>query len=227
MINSIFSSSSASAFSLAEFFTASAVSVILGLVIMLFHSYRNRTSSKNFLMTLVILPVVVQAVIMVVNGNIGTGVAVAGAFSLVRFRSVPGNARDICSIFLAMAAGLAAGTGYIGLAILLVIIVGAVSMIFTLTCLDEDPENMKELRITIPESLDYSGAFDDILDSYTSEYSLDQVKTTNMGSLYKLTYRIRLSDIRYEKEMIDALRCRNGNLDISCGRIPENRKEKL
>ena len=228
MLNTIFSGSEAAAFSLQEFLMASGASVILGLVIMLFYSYKNRTSSKNFLMTLAILPIVVQAVIMVVNGNIGTGVAVAGAFSLVRFRSVPGNARDICSIFLAMATGLATGTGYIGLAAFLVAVVGLMSMAFAAAGFgDADSSSQKQLKITIPESLDYTGVFDDIFEEYTSHWELTTVKTTNMGSLYKLTYIITLRNIEKEKEMLDALRCRNGNLDIICGKIPTEKKEKL
>ena len=156
MLNSIFTGTEASAFTIQEFLTASAVSVVLGLAIMFFYSFKNSTASRNFLMTLAILPIVVQTVIMVVNGNVGTGVAVAGAFSLVRFRSVPGNARDICCIFLAMAMGLATGTGYIALAVLLVLIVGIMNIVFALTGFAaSDMEGVKELTVTIPESLDY------------------------------------------------------------------------
>lgn len=228
MLSSIFSETTAATFTLQEFFAASAASVVLGLAIMFFYSFKNNTVSKNFLMTLAILPVVVQSVIMVVNGNIGTGVAVAGAFSLVRFRSVPGNARDICSIFLAMAMGLATGTGYIGLAVLLVAIVGAMNIVFALTGFaGADTDGEKELTVTIPESLDYTGVFDDIFEKYTKSCTLLQVRTTNMGSLYKLKYTIRLKEDSLEKAMIDELRCRNGNLDIICGHKVVSKKESL
>jgi len=166
-------------------------------------------------MTLVMLPAVVQVVILLVNGNLGVGVAVAGTFSLVRFRSVPGTAREITSIFLAMAVGLAAGMGYLGIAVLLVVVLGAVSMILTITSFG-DQRNRKDLRITIPESLNYTDVFDDILKSYAKNWELVQVKTTNMGSLYKLTYQIEMKDTSEEKKMIDELRCCNGNLEISC-----------
>lgn len=228
MLNSIFTGTEASAFTIQEFLTASAVSVVLGLAIMFFYSFKNSTASRNFLMTLAILPIVVQTVIMVVNGNVGTGVAVAGAFSLVRFRSVPGNARDICCIFLAMAMGLATGTGYIALAVLLVLIVGIMNMVFALTGFAaSDMEGVKELTVTIPESLDYTGAFDDIFDEYTESCDLSQVRTTNMGSLYKLKYMIRMKDESREKQMLDELRCRNGNLDIICGHPVTAKKESL
>lgn len=228
MLNSIFTGSEVVSFTMSEFLIASAVSVLLGLAIMFFYSFKNNSSSKNFLMTLAILPVVVQSVIMVVNGNVGTGVAVAGAFSLVRFRSVPGNARDICCIFLAMAMGLATGTGYIGIAVMLVAIVGVMNIAFALTGFaGSDLEGMKELTVTIPESLDYTGAFDDIFEKYTDSSDLERVKTTNMGSLYKLKYLIKLKDAAKEKEMLDELRCRNGNLDIICGKISSSKKESL
>ena len=165
---------------------------------------------------------------MVVNGNVGTGVAVAGAFSLVRFRSVPGNARDICCIFLAMAMGLATGTGYIALAVLLVLIVGIMNIVFALTGFAaSDMEGVKELTVTIPESLDYTGAFDDIFDEYTESCDLSKVRTTNMGSLYRLKYMIRMKDESREKQMLDELRCRNGNLDIICGHPVTAKKESL
>ena len=197
-----------------NFLLSFAVSLALGFVIAGLYMFRSHYS-KSFVMTLVMLPAVVQVVILLVNGNLGVGVAVAGTFSLVRFRSVPGTAREITSIFLAMAVGLAAGMGYLGIAVLLVVVLGAVSMILTITSFG-DQRNRKDLRITIPESLNYTDVFDDILKSYAKNWELVQVKTTNMGSLYKLTYQIEMKDTSEEKKMIDELRCRNGNLEISC-----------
>jgi len=176
-------------------------------------------------MTLAILPAVVQAVIMLVNGNLGTGVAVMGAFGLVRFRSAPGNAREIGSVFLAMAIGLATGMGYLGIAVLLLLIIGAAILILTEIPFGSQSFSQKELKVTIPENLDYAGIFDDLFEKYTKSAELMKVRTTNMGSLYELCYRIELKKEEEEKAMLDDIRCRNGNLTIVCGRIAENREE--
>jgi uncharacterized membrane protein YhiD involved in acid resistance len=165
------------------------------------------------------LPVVVQLVITLVNGNLGAGVAVAGTFSLVRFRSAPGTAKEIIMIFLAMAIGLATGMGYALLAVIFFVISALFLLVLTLSNFGAGKENERELKITIAESLDYEGLFDDLLDKYTSSYELDKVKTSNMGTLYELQYRVVLKDDGVPKEFMDALRCRNGNLNISCGRI--------
>lgn len=214
MLDSIFLEGSTITLTASNFLLSFAISLALGFVIAGLYMFRSHYS-KSFVMTLVMLPAVVQVVILLVNGNLGVGVAVAGTFSLVRFRSVPGTAREITSIFLAMAVGLAAGMGYLGIAVLLVVVLGAVSMILTITSFG-DQRNRKDLRITIPESLNYTDVFDDILKSYAKNWELVQVKTTNVGSLYKLTYQIEMKDTSEEKKMIDELRCCNGNLEISC-----------
>ena len=214
MLDSIFLEGSTMTLTASNFLLSFAISLALGFVIAGLYMFRSHYS-KSFVMTLVMLPAVVQVVILLVNGNLGVGVAVAGTFSLVRFRSVPGTAREITSIFLAMAVGLAAGMGYLGIAVLLVVVLGAVSMILTITSFG-DQRNRKDLWITIPESLNYTDVFDDILKSYAKNWELVQVKTTNMGSLYKLTYQIEMKDTSEEKKMIDELRCCNGNLEISC-----------
>jgi len=205
---------------------SSLVSIILGAIIAASFNFRNK-KSKGFLMTLSVLPFIVQIVIMLVNGNVGTGVAVMGAFSLVRFRSVPGNAKDICSIFLAMAAGLATGTMHLILASLAVIVVCALNVVYTLIPDSGSAGAEKELTILIPESLDYASVFDDIFDNYTTQNELTQVKTVNMGSLYKLKYTIKLKDKTKEKEMLDEIRVRNGNLEVICSRSRSNETEQL
>ncbi len=205
---------------------SSLVSIILGAIIAASFNFRNK-KSKGFLMTLSVLPFIVQIVIMLVNGNVGTGVAVMGAFSLVRFRSVPGNAKDICSIFLAMAAGLATGTMHLMLASLAVIVVCALNVVYTLIPDSGSAGAEKELTILIPESLDYASVFDDIFDNYTTQNELTQVKTVNMGSLYKLKYTIKLKDKTKEKEMLDEIRVRNGNLEVICSRNRSNETEQL
>ena len=154
---------------------------------------------------------------MMVNGNVGAGVAVAGAFSLVRFRSVPGTAKEIGAIFLAMGTGIIVGMGYLGYAILCAAVLGGASALYSrldFGCTKKSALQ-KTLQITIPEDLDYTGVFDDILRQYASEYELVQVKTTHMGSLFRLTYHLTLRAANQEKQFLDELRCRNGNLEIS------------
>lgn len=197
-------------------------SLIFGLLSAVLYMFRN-TYTKSFVTALVLLPAIVQMVITLVNGNLGTGVAVMGAFSLVRFRSTPGGAREICAIFLAMALGLATGMGYIGIAAMMLVLLGLAQVLLTITSFGECSASEKELKITIPESLDYNGVFDDLFGIYTRSCELVRVRTTNMGSLYELQYHITLRDQAEEKEFIDALRCRNGNLGITCGRMPMNK----
>ena len=202
--------------SVTDFLLCLGTSLVLGLIMALAYMYRARYT-KSFVTTLALLPAVVCVVIMLVNGNVGTGVAVAGAFSLVRFRSVPGTAKEICILFLAMGAGLIAGMGYLSFALLFTLSMCAVFVLYNRLDLGtkKNAEVYKTFTITIPESLDYTGIFDDIFKDYTRSHELVRVKTTNMGSMFKLTYNVELSDITREKEMIDKLRCRNGNLEIA------------
>lgn len=200
------------------------VSLALGLFIAVVYMQLG-SYTKNFVMTLVLLPVTVQVVIMMVNGNVGTGVAVAGAFSLVRFRSAPGTSREIVAIFIAMAVGLATGMGYLTLAALFSLLVGLALLLLGKTRFGEHRWEQKDLSITIPENLDYTEIFDDILAEYTKESALVKVKTTNLGSMYQLCYIVVLRDSRREKQMIDAIRCRNGNLTVSCGRLASEQQE--
>ena len=214
--------------SLTDFLLPIGSSLVLGLVISLVHMFRNRCT-KSFLGALALLPAIVCAVIMAVNGNIGAGVAVAGAFSLVRFRSAPGTAREITALFTAMAAGLMTGMGYILYAGIFVLVIGAAMLICQYLGLGSErtADLRRSLRITIPEDLDYTGVFDDILAEYTTEHKLISSKTTNMGSMFKLTYDITLDKNRSEKEFIDKLRCRNGNLEIAISAIRANEDQLL
>lgn len=199
------------------FALCTAVSLAVGAVIAFSFCFRQK-KTKSFATTVALLPVVVQAIIMLVNGNIGTGVAVAGAFGLVRFRSIQGNAKDILGIFLAMGVGIATGTGHLALAFIVTGVVCAASAFYTFIPFGDDDASQKVLTITIPESLDYTEIFDDIFDRFTRCATLESVKTTNMGSLFKLSYEITLKKGAKEKELIDELRVRNGNLEIVCSR---------
>lgn len=202
--------------SVTDFLLCLGASLVIGILMAFAYMYRTRYT-KSFVVTLALLPAVVCVVIMMVNGNVGTGVAVAGAFSLVRFRSVPGTAKEICTLFLAMGAGLIAGMGYLGFAVLFA--VGMCIMFVLYNRLDfgtkKNSATFKTFTITIPEDLDYSGIFDDIFSEFTTSHDLVRVKSTNMGSMFKLTYNVMLRDVTREKEMIDKIRCRNGNLEIA------------
>lgn len=216
MFKGIFDSELISVISVTDFLLCMGCSLAVGLILAFSYIYKSRYT-KSFVVTLALLPAVVCVVIMMVNGNVGTGVAVAGAFSLVRFRSVPGTAKEITMLFLAMGSGLIAGMGYLGFALLFAMIMGAFSILYN--CLDfgakKNAAIYKTLNITIPEDLDYTGVFEEILSEYAGKIELVRVKTTNMGSMFRLTYNLTLKDASKEKEMIDKLRCRNGNLEIS------------
>ena len=191
---------------------------VCGVITAAASAYRSNVS-KSFLVSLILLPAIVETVITMVNGNVGTGVAVMGAFSLVRFRSVPGRARDIVSIFLAMTAGLACAAGYVAIALLFTVIVCTAMLIIAHIPIGD--ERLMDLRITVPESLRFGGKFDDIFNEYTQKCHLVKTKTTNMGSLYKLQYRVEIKDKKKIQEFIDKLRCRNGNLEISISEFSE------
>jgi len=190
--------------------------LVFGIIIAIVFQYKN-VFTKSFIMSIAILPAVVCVVIMMVNGSIGAGIAVAGAFSLIRFRSVPGTAKEISAIFIAMAAGLACGMGYIGYGLLFTVIISIVVLILEKTNFGVNKSSNKNqiFRITIPEDLDYINVFDDLFIKYANKSELQKVKTTNMGSMYKLTYSVELKNNVNEKEFIDELRTRNGNLEIS------------
>lgn len=223
IFNSVLSNQSTASFTEGLFFLCLGASIAFGLIIAFVYSFRNSTS-KSFVMTLALLPAIVQVVIMLVNGSIGAGIAVMGAFNLVRFRSVPGSAKEICSIFLAMAVGLTTGMGYLLLAGILVVVICTIQLIFSFIKIGDKTSVKKELRITIPESLDYTGVFDELFEQYTKSNELVEIKTANMGSLYKLRYIVILKEQSQEKQFIDDLRCRNGNLEISCCRTAFNQE---
>ncbi len=225
VFSSLFTTTStvASSITVGQFLICCAASLTLGAIMACVYMFRH-DHSKNLVVTLALLPVVVQTVITLVNGNLGVGVAVMGVFSLVRFRSIPGSAKDICSVFVAMAIGLATGMGFIGLAVVMTAVVAVANVIYIVTPFGAPKEPEKMLRVTIPEDLEYDGVFDDVLKHFTSSYDLTNVSTTNMGSLYLLEYAVRMKEPGLEKKMIDELRCLNGNLKISCGRAAVGRE---
>ena len=207
---------------LTAFFLCTAVSLLLGVAAAALSMYKSRSKySQSYILTLAMLPALVQIVIMMVNGNIGAGVAVAGAFGLIRFRSAPGTAKEIGMVFLTTAIGLATGMGYVAIAAVFFVIIAAFTLVLTATGFGAGASDERELKITIPENLDYDGLFDDLFEKYTRSAGLDRVKTTNMGTLYELSYKITLRDGVSTKAFLDELRERNGNLNIVCGKPVE------
>lgn len=203
----------------AEFLLCCVASIVLGAiaaaVYMFKHSY-----SKSFVVTLAVLPLIVQMVITLVNGNLGAGIAVMGVFNLVRFRSIPGSAKDIGSVFFAMAIGLATGMGFLTLAVLFTVIVSVANIVYALSPFGKQGEPSKLLTIAVPEDLNFDGVFEDVLDRFTSKHELLEIRTTNMGSIYQLQYSVQLRKLGEEKQMMDEIRCLNGNLKVMLGIMP-------
>lgn len=213
MFNSIFDPAAAG-LNITSILICCGVGVILGLVIAFTHMKTTRTT-KNFLVTLAVLPLLVQVVMLMVNGSLGTSIAILGAFSLIRFRSIAGNSKEILSVFFSMAIGLALGMGQVLFASVITVLVSIVIFVLSLTKLLEPIRKDQILKITIPEDLDYDDALKDIFKKYTKESSLIKTKTIDMGSLYKLTYSVTLKGGVKEKEFIDAIRERNCNMQVA------------
>ncbi|MBR5948532.1 MAG: DUF4956 domain-containing protein [Clostridia bacterium] len=221
MLTSLFH---AGTFSLSSVAIALGMAIILGVLIALTFKALCAESS-SFTICLAVLPLLVTIVIMIVNGNLGASVAVLGAFGLVRFRSAPGNGREILFIFFSMAIGLALGMGFIGLAVIGFVLVALTLAVVSIAGLGSISSREQELRITIPEDLNYNGLFDDLFASYAKKAELRHVKTVNMGTMYELCYRIILKKSDKEKEFLDALRCRNGNLTVRLGMVGREKNE--
>lgn len=214
MLNSIFESSTSGSISLKDVLISMIVAIILGFIIALVHKKTSRYS-KNFLITVSTLPILVEAVMLMVNGNLGTSVAIMGAFSLVRFRSIPGTSKEILTVFFSMAVGLSCGMGQIWFACILTLIGSIMLLILNKVNIFEKDKDEKRLVILIPENLEYDSVFTDIFSNCTNKVTLEKTKTTNMGSMFELSYIVKLKENIKEKEFIDKLRERNGNLKIA------------
>ena len=198
--------------------------LVLGLIISFIYMFSDKEKrySKNFAITLVILPAIVSIVIMLVGSNIARAFSLAGAFALVRFRSVPGDSKDIASVFFAMSIGLATGMGYLSYAGIAPVLIGLIYMVLMRSKFAVKRNEYNELKITIPENMNYQGAFDDLFQEYTNKVDLFRVKTTNLGTLYELTYKVLMKSNADEKKFIDSIRCRNANLNIVICKLIEN-----
>ena len=212
MLNSVISGS----MTLWSFLICIGSALVLGILVALVFTHSGHHTG-SLTLSLALLPPIVSVVIMLVNGNIGAGLAVAGTFALVRFRSAPGTAKEITGLFFSVALGLACGMGYVAIAGIFFLVMAPVLLLMEKLHFGERT-GLRQLKITIPEDLDYEGVFDELLLKYTDEYELVRVKTTNMGTLYELTYDIRPKEGKISKQFIDGIRCLNGNLNIVCGR---------
>lgn len=204
--------------------TGLVIALLCGVIVAVVYRVGTNRPSKFMMISTLIVPAIVQVIIMMVNGNIGAGVAAAGAFSLVRFRSIPGSSRDICMLFLAMASGLVCGMGFMWYALIFTVII-AIVIVAAEKLVPPNRAAMRQLKIVIPEDMDYDGTFDDIFKEYTNSFRLDNVKTIRMGTMYELAYVITCKAGKSEKEMLDKIRCRNGNLTVSCGLVPDSKDE--
>lgn len=229
MFGSILSSTSSSSFTVNEFLVIEVVAIVLGLIIGASYmvACKNDGYSKNFIVGLSILPTIVAAIILFIGSDVARAFSMAGALTLVRFRSAPGNAKDISVVFLSMATGLGCGLGYLGYAGIFAIIAVVLLIVLSLTGFGKKSANKKQLRVTIPENLNYTNAFSDVFEKFADECKLTRVKTTNMGTMFELTYEIVLKDDSKEKKFIDELRTRNGNLNIILGMMPMGNGDSL
>ena len=221
MLTSIFHIGS---FDLYQVLSSMLCALVLGVIISTVYKYRLDYASK-FIIVLAVMPALISFMIMVINGNLGISVAVLGAFGLVRFRSAPGSSKDIAYMFFSVAIGLATGLGFLSLAVLVCAVISIMLLIMEFIHFDCVETRNRLLRITIPEDLEYPGLFDDLFMKYTSTHSFERVKTVNMGTMFELSYKIELRDLKKEKEFIDSLRCRNGNLGIVISKIQREKNE--
>lgn len=212
----------ASGLTVTTFLICTISAIVLGVLTGCLFMAKNSKFNRGFILSLALIPAVVELIILMVSGSVGAGIAVAGAFSLVRFRSQPGTAREIASIFVVVAMGIACGMGYIFIAAAFFVIVAVVTLLLLAAGFGSTQHQQRDLRITIPEDLDYEGLFDDLFEKYTTSHELLRVKTTNMGTLYELEYIITMREAGISKQFIDDLRCRNGNLNIVCGLVSTN-----
>lgn len=201
-----------------------AIGVVLGICISVAYMLSNRKDySRNFALSIILLPALVAAIIWLIGSDITRAISLGGIFALIKFRSVPGDSKDIVDVFITMVAGLAVGLGYYAAAVLITVMAVAVMLIFSLSPYGKKKEDERQLRITVPENLNFEGVFDEVLSEYASAYSLEHIRTTHMGTMFELTYHLKMKDETQAKALMDELRTRNGNLTVSLTRKPSEK----
>ena len=218
----LFQSILSSEVTVAHFAICTAVGVLCGILVALFYMYKN-SYTKSMVSSIILLPAIVSLVIMMVNGNIGAGLVTAGTFQLIKFRSVKASARDLISVFLAMAGGLACGMGYVGIAVLFELIMCVAGVILFAINFKDNKDLDKTVKITIPENLDAN--FDDVFKKYTSKFEMSEVKTVDMGSLLRYTYNVSLNKQDDLLKLMNEIRSKNGNLEVSISRMTTAKEE--
>ena len=217
MLETIITSTNGESFTLMNSLLVIGTSIILGILISVVYmkTHEKNNFNSGFSTTLIMLPVIISIIILLVGNNVARAFSLAGAFSIIRFRSAPGDPKDIAYIFFTLAIGLTCGMGYVTYAVLFTLILSAVMIGLHMTKFTEPKNKNMQLKITIPEDLNYEGVFEEVLDNYTNSYNIQRVRTRDFGSLFELTYTISLKPDINQKSFIDELRCRNGNLNIS------------
>ena len=226
MLETIINSTDGTSFTLTNTLIVITAAIILGFLISLVYMRTTKKAgySPSFTVTLIMLPVIISIIILLVGNNVARAFSLAGAFSLIRFRSAPGEPKDIAYVFFTLAVGLCCGMGYIGYAIIFTIILCLVMLILDVTRFAMPKTKAMSLKIIVPEDLNYEGVFDEILNSYTTNYKIESIRTRDFGVLFELNYSIHLLEEANQKQFIDALRCRNGNLNITLTINSQNEK---
>lgn len=217
MLETIIQSTDGTSFTLLNTLIVIAAAIVLGFLISLVYMYTSKKAgfSPSFTITLIMLPVIISIIILLVGNNVARAFSLAGAFSLIRFRSAPGEPKDIAYVFFTLAVGLCCGMGYIGYAVLFTVILSIVMLILDAMKFATSKTKAMNLKIIVPEDLNYDGIFDDVLNKYTTSYRVETIRTRDFGALFELSYSINLLEGANQKQLIDDLRCRNGNLNIT------------
>lgn len=217
MLDTLILSTTGESFTLINTLIIIASSIILGLAISITYMKTNKKSGYNsgFTTTLIMLPVIISIIILLVGNNVARAFSLAGAFSIIRFRSAPGDPKDISYVFFTLAVGLTCGMGYIGYGVIFTTILCLLMTILSVTNFAAPKGSAMQLKITVPEDLNYERVFEEVLDKYTTSYDIQKVKTRDFGALFELNYMIYLKPNVNQKKFLDELRCRNGNLNIT------------
>lgn len=217
MLETIIQSTDGSSLTIVNTFIVMIAALILGLMISLVYMRTTKKSgySPSFTITLIMLPVIISIIILLVGNNVARAFSLAGAFSLIRFRSAPGEPKDIAYVFFTLAVGLCCGMGYIGYAVIFTMALCFVMLVLDTTKFAMPKTKAMKLKIIVPEDLNYEGVFDEVLKNYSKTYFIETIRTRDFGALFELNYSIELLEGVNQKQLIDDLRCRNGNLNIT------------